>query len=85
MTWWDHAACQGVDPDAFFPPREEPRITKLRVAAAKAICAGCTVQTQCLEWAVAHERWGIWGNTTPTERRHIRIARRHARRLKAAS
>jgi WhiB family redox-sensing transcriptional regulator len=79
MTWWDHANCLGIDPDVFFPPREHPRITELRVAAAKAICAGCTVQVECLQYALDRpERYGIWGKKTPTQRRLIRRDRRHA-------
>lgn len=40
------------------------------VEAARLICAGCTVRTQCLEEALAAgEQDGIWGGLTPEERR----------------
>lgn len=42
---------------------------------AKAVCRACPVMTECLEFAVAtgpHD--GIWGATTPYERRRLRRA-----------
>jgi WhiB family redox-sensing transcriptional regulator len=85
LSWRDYANCLGIDPDVFYPERRDPRLIGRHVAAAKTICHSCTVQAECREYAIAHERWGIWGATTPTERRHIRIARRHAQRLKATA
>lgn len=35
---------------------------------AKAVCARCPVRRECLE-ANLHDAWGIWGGTTPLERR----------------
>jgi WhiB family transcriptional regulator, redox-sensing transcriptional regulator len=51
----------------FFPatPQEE--------AEALALCATCPVRAQCLEYALRNkESHGIWGGTTPEERRRIR-------------
>ena len=51
----------------FFPatPQEE--------AEAVALCATCPVRAQCLEYALRNkESHGIWGGTTPEERRRIR-------------
>jgi WhiB family redox-sensing transcriptional regulator len=40
---------------------------------AKRICRGCPVQIQCLAWALASGVTdGVWGGTTPDERRVIR-------------
>jgi WhiB family redox-sensing transcriptional regulator len=40
--WQLHAACRGMDSDMFFhPPDERLRARAQRIAAAKAICAGC--------------------------------------------
>lgn len=71
--WTDLAACRGVDPELFYPvsvagPAEE------QVEEAKRVCAGCPVTADCLSWALrAGEPAGIWGGTTPEERRYLRL------------
>ena len=60
---FQNAACIKVDPDLFFA--ESPR----KVAAAKAICATCPIRTKCLNWALENEEYGIFGGTTPEERK----------------
>ena len=68
------AACHepGIDPELFFPVGESgPAIAQ--IAAAKAVCAHCEVSALCLDWAlIAGEASGIWGGTTPEERRVLR-------------
>ena len=50
--------------------RHRPTLTSVEVREAKAVCAQCPVKQQCLEHALEFdERHGIWGGTTPTERR----------------
>jgi len=72
-TWRKHAACQGIDPEIFYPVADE------EADAAKAICAVCTVREACLEHALAHrEREGVWGGTTERERRRIHRQRRRS-------
>jgi WhiB family transcriptional regulator, redox-sensing transcriptional regulator len=57
------------DPELWFPANGD-RATAER---AKAICRICPVRSACLEWALAsNERTGIWGGTTPNERRALR-------------
>jgi WhiB family transcriptional regulator, redox-sensing transcriptional regulator len=57
------------DPELWFPANGD-RATAER---AKAICRICPVRSACLEWALAaNERTGIWGGTTPNERRVLR-------------
>jgi WhiB family redox-sensing transcriptional regulator len=57
----------------------EAGVAVREVAAAKAICARCPVAADCLAWALgAGEPAGIWGGTTPEERRLSRRARHHA-------
>lgn len=77
MNWDDEAGCRGIDPDVFFPDRpSDPAL------AAKAICRGCPVRTQCLEFALATRLdHGVWGGLTELERRSLRRSRqRRARR-----
>jgi WhiB family redox-sensing transcriptional regulator len=70
--WRTQAACRGVDPDIFHPASEEE-------AAAKSICAECSVREPCLEFAIAtRQPDGVWGGTTERERRNITRRRRRA-------
>ena len=58
------AACAGKDPDLWFPEKGQSS------ANAKAICEGCPVRSECLEYGKL-EAFGIWGGTTPAERRRM--------------
>jgi WhiB family transcriptional regulator, redox-sensing transcriptional regulator len=71
--WTDLAACRGVDPELFFPVSASgPALNQ--VTEAKRVCASCPVQPDCLAWALrAGESAGIWGGTTPEERRYLRL------------
>lgn len=78
VTWTEDAACRtsAVDPELFFP-LSESGIGVSQVAAAKAVCAHCPVAAQCLTWALrSGEAAGIWGGTTPDERRVLRRVQR---------
>ena len=69
--WQSRAVCRG-HLDMFFPPSgscEPPQVRRNRETAAKAMCAGCPVVTQCGAHALANaEPWGIWGGMTFAER-----------------
>ncbi len=76
--WQMYANCLGVDPDLFFPERGAS--TK----EAKAVCKGCVVREDCLEYALANgEKFGIWGGLSERERRRIRRQRALARAAQA--
>lgn len=75
-VWQQWAACRGPHQAIFFPPpRLERRSEKrLRERRAKEICGSCSVQKECLEYALAiREQHGIWGGLTENERREIVI------------
>jgi len=63
--------CQSF-PDIFFPDdwgQSERQANKL----AREFCGRCPIRAQCLDYALeANEPHGIWGGTTPHERRQIR-------------
>ncbi|WP_457001292.1 WhiB family transcriptional regulator [Geodermatophilus sp. SYSU D00814] len=70
-AWRLDALCAETDPEAFFP--EKGGSTR----EAKRVCAGCSVRTECLEFALANdERFGIWGGLSERERRRVRLERR---------
>lgn len=73
--WMDRGACVGLDPKLFFPPRGDSD----GVNNAKAVCRGCRVRLQCLDYALsfsALQDFGIWGGRSEAERVRIRKQRR---------
>jgi WhiB family transcriptional regulator, redox-sensing transcriptional regulator len=68
------AACRSADPDLFFPILSSGPSTA-QVAEAKAICAGCPVQRECLAFALrTHQVHGGWGGLSEQERYPLRSA-----------
>jgi len=64
--------CRQIGIEFFFPDISDINDYKL----ARTICSGCGVSKQCLEWAVRHESHGMWGGTTPLERKQLRRRRK---------
>lgn len=86
MSWRDHAACLGVDPDTFFPMVAGGRgyTTKQAVAAPLAICTQCQVIKECLAYALGmggRNDFGIWGGTTAPTRIRMRLREGNPRAL----
>lgn len=78
MRWQDRGRCRDLDPELFFPPLdgESAEQRHARESAAKAVCAGCPVRSECLSWALTHrERLGVWGGLTERERKTARVGR----------
>lgn len=79
--WMAAAACRGADTALFFPSpgTGQGARSAVAVADAKAICAGCPVAGECLDYAIAtDQRFGVWGGLTTHERRPgRRIVRRY--------
>lgn len=70
-NWQERAACRDEDPELFFPVSETGPGAR-QVAAAKAVCAGCPVRAECLEYALdIGLDHGIFGGTTDGERRKL--------------
>jgi WhiB family redox-sensing transcriptional regulator len=65
-AWQAKAACRGMGTVAFFPTRGE------RVDEAKAVCARCPVQIECLSHALDGDDHGIWAGTSERGRRAMR-------------
>ncbi|OLL74347.1 WhiB-like transcription regulator [Pseudonocardia sp. Ae168_Ps1] len=78
--WRRRGACTGAehDPDLMWPTAAPGTQARDRQAAeAKSVCNTCPVKTRCLQWAVEHEQWGIWGGLDEDERE--RLIRRRGR------
>jgi WhiB family redox-sensing transcriptional regulator len=68
-AWRTRGVCQSVDPETFFPAPSEP------ADPALALCRTCEVQGACLAWALdVGDCHGVWGATTPRERRAMLVA-----------
>jgi WhiB family redox-sensing transcriptional regulator len=85
FAWQNVAACQGMPLILFFGPDNERAPERhIRERAAKAICDTCTVQADCLDYAVKRpEKDGTWGGLGPDERAGER--RRWQRRTQTAN
>lgn len=63
--------CQSSDAEAWWPDRKQADELPARMAVAA--CRQCPASGACLDYALAaDERFGIWGGTTPDERRILR-------------
>jgi WhiB family redox-sensing transcriptional regulator len=60
-------------PDDFFPAEHDRAgMTGMKVARARESCIACPDRVPCAEYGIAHSRdYGVWGGTTPEERRRI--------------
>ena len=68
--WQRQAACRKHRELTWFPSRGE----HVAFAAAKAVCSGCPVQTECLTAALDEGvPDGIWGGLSANERRQLRV------------
>ena len=83
-AWQDAATCRGKDIVLFFGPDGERQPEReVRERKAKAVCAACPVQSECLTYAVSRpEKYGTWGGLNEEERASER--RRRMRRANAA-
>lgn len=85
LDWQNQALCSedNTTTELFFPIQGQASGQKAR---AKAICQQCPVREECLTYALtvptldihngdAHWVHGIWGGTTPMERKQLRAER----------
>jgi WhiB family transcriptional regulator, redox-sensing transcriptional regulator len=78
--WRSRGACLAADPDLFFPISSRGS-SSAQANRAKAICTGCQVRAECIDFAIARrDVLGIWGGTTDDERKKLRRNRATAAR-----
>ncbi|MGQ0849568.1 MAG: WhiB family transcriptional regulator [Actinomycetota bacterium] len=71
-TWRELAACRDSEPSLFFPIGSTGPAVE-QIEAAKMICAVCTVQEDCLQYALeSNQESGVWGGYAEDERRRLR-------------
>lgn len=69
-NWRSNAACRGYDTNMFVPEGRGEGL--LAYAITRPLCETCPVQQACLDYALLNsEEYGMWGGTTPEERKRI--------------
>lgn len=72
QEWMLLARCRSLAPGEFFPS------DGVGVDKARRICAQCSVQEACLEYALTYRiDHGVWGGASERERRRILRRRRN--------
>lgn len=66
VAWMDDGACQGMDLEPFYPTH------RAHTDRGKNICKSCDVRARCLEYALTHREWGVWGGTDDNDRDRLR-------------
>ena len=68
-VWMEQAECRtpGMDPAWWFPD------TLGGIRYAQALCGGCPVRQDCLDYAMTnHLTYGVWGGKSETQRKELR-------------
>lgn len=66
--------CAQIDSELFFPETSGDAIQARPVI--KKICGSCNFETECLEYALKTNEYGIWGGTLEIERKRMRRYRK---------
>ncbi|NBW18330.1 MAG: WhiB family transcriptional regulator [Caulobacteraceae bacterium] len=70
---YENPLCAEIGGDFWFPERDNPENRKLLDPSyAKSICRSCIHRTECAQWGIKNERFGIWGGLTEYERTLLR-------------
>jgi len=60
--------CREVDNELFFPESG----MSIQAQTASSICGSCIHKSECAEWGIYNEGFGVWGGLTEKDRRWIR-------------
>lgn len=64
-------ACAGLDTELFYPVEEKDTPEYI----VRRLCSKCPIKEACLEWGLAHEKFGTWGGVTAWARVSMRRLR----------
>ena len=77
-SWRQIGSCRDSDPNLFYP-LGRGRSALEQTEVAKSICRACPSRAPCLAFALAtRQDLGVWGGTSPEDRRELIRARRRA-------
>jgi hypothetical protein len=72
---YESPLCAEVDGEYWYPEDLFGPGKNESIALAKRICGNCRHRTECAEWGINFERFGMWGGLTANQRRVIRKKR----------
>lgn len=78
---FENPLCAKANPILFYVDDEDeidvkPEFSNKSYDDAIKICRQCSHSTDCAEWGIRNEKWGLWGGLTPQERVKIRRRRK---------
>lgn len=73
---FDQPLCAEIGPYYFYMEDDGLPVSTNDARKVKSFCESCVHQSDCAEWGIAKERFGIWGGLTSRERQNIRRRRR---------
>ena len=73
---YENPLCAEIGGDFWFPDKDKESVSYIESQYAKSICKRCTHRTECAEWGIHKEQYGIWGGLAPRERLAVRRQRR---------
>ena len=77
---FDNPLCAKISPIHFYVDEDDeivrPEVSNKSYDTAIETCKKCSHATDCAEWGIKKEKWGVWGGLTPQERVKIRRRRK---------
>ena len=72
---YESPSCATIGGDFWFPDAKVDIKSARDAAMAKSICNRCPHKTECAQWGIFKEYFGIWGGLNQRERQAIRQQR----------
>ena len=69
---YENPLCAEIGGDFWFPEKDIEKRNSVDPTYAKSICRSCIHKTECAQWGIKNERFGIWGGLTEYERTLLR-------------
>lgn len=73
---FDQPLCAEVGPYYFYMEDDGLPFSSNDMQKVRSFCNSCVHQSDCAEWGIQKEKFGVWGGLTPRERQNIRRRRR---------